>query len=311
LIRRPFLRRIAEEIASWNKIVRDAGIAKEYGHAYRDRGVIQHDGGMPIPRDVDEERTVSARERRLPDRLDMAGRRVLVTGAASGIGQATAVCLAQLGATLLLTDVNPMDATREQVARHSAPCECVAGDMADEGFLQTLVASGPYFALACVAGVSRRREGMSDAEAFDYIMQVNLRAPMLLARACVGQMMARKEGYAVMVGSGAGRNGGSNAANSFDYATYAASKGGVHTLVRWLSRRAVGSNVLVNGVAPGPVQTAMSSGIGAAGLAAGTLPLGRRGTAEELGWPIALLCTPMASFTSGAILDVNGGAFIG
>jgi 3-oxoacyl-[acyl-carrier protein] reductase len=250
--------------------------------------------------------------RSLPSRLSLEGRTVLVTGAASGIGRATAVCLAQLGATLLLTDVNAMDATVAEVREHDAAArvQTLVGDLLDGDFLNSLVNRGPFYALACVAGVVRRRDGMNDAETFDYIIGVNLRAPMLLARACVEQMIERREGYVVLVGSGAGRNGGSGASDSLDYATYAASKGGVHTLVRWLSRRAVGSNVLINGVAPGPVTTGMIAP-GNAALAPGTLPMGRRGNADELGWPIALMCTPMASFVSGAILDVNGGAFVG
>jgi 3-oxoacyl-[acyl-carrier protein] reductase len=65
--------------------------------------------------------------------------------------------------------------------------------------------------------------------------------------------------------------------------------------------------VLVNAVAPGPVETPMTRGFNAAAV----LPIGRMGRAEELAWPIAFLCTPAASYLSGAILDVNGGAFVG
>jgi 3-oxoacyl-[acyl-carrier protein] reductase len=81
----------------------------------------------------------------------------------------------------------------------------------------------------------------------------------------------------------------------------------VHALVKWMSRNAVGRGVMVNAVAPGPVQTAMTrnSNMGH------TLPLGRMGHAEELAWPIAFLCSAGASYMSGAILDVNGGAFVG
>ena len=60
-------------------------------------------------------------------------------------------------------------------------------------------------------------------------------------------------------------------------------------------------------VAPGPVETPMTRGFNLGP----TLPMGRIGRAEELAWPIAFLCTPAASYFSGAILDVNGGAFVG
>jgi len=137
---------------------------------------------------------------------------------------------------------------------------------------------------------------------------VNVRAAMLLASACVDQMIARREGYVVLVGSAAGRNGGGLPNDSLEYATYAASKGGVHTLVRWLSRRAVGHNVLVNGVAPGIVATPLSATVK---VDTSILPMRRVGQPDELGWPIALMCTGAASFTSGAVLDVNGGMFVG
>ena len=81
----------------------------------------------------------------------------------------------------------------------------------------------------------------------------------------------------------------------------------MHALVKWLSRQAIGHGVLVNGVAPGPVQTPMTTGF----TSGAQLPLGRMGRPEELAWPIAFLCTPAASYFSGAILDVNGGAFVG
>jgi len=120
-------------------------------------------------------------------------------------------------------------------------------------------------------------------------------------------MAANGAGYVVLVGSAAGRHGGTSLDGGLEYATYAASKGGLHTLVRWLARRAVKKNVLVNGVAPGMVQTPLFASVT---LKPDGLPLGRFGQPDELAWPIALLCSPAASFISGAVLDVNGGAFV-
>jgi len=65
--------------------------------------------------------------------------------------------------------------------------------------------------------------------------------------------------------------------------------------------------VLVNAVAPGPVETPMTRGFNLAP----SLPMGRMGRPEELAWPIAFLCTPAASYLSGAVVDVNGGVFVG
>jgi NAD(P)-dependent dehydrogenase (short-subunit alcohol dehydrogenase family) len=245
---------------------------------------------------------------RLPGALSLAERRVLVTGAASGIGQSTAECLAQLGATLVLTDRGSLAETEARVKAHGAPVTCLQGDITDEALRARLLAAGPYYALASAAGVFGGQPGMSPAEAFDFVMGINLRATMQLASACVDQMIPRREGFVVLVGSAAGRNGGGLPNDSQEYATYAASKGGVHTVVRWLSRRAVVHGVMVNGVAPGIVATPLSAPMK---IDTAVLPMKRVGRPEELGWPIAMLCTAAASFTSGAILDVNGGMFVG
>jgi 3-oxoacyl-[acyl-carrier protein] reductase len=252
---------------------------------------------------------VPSTELKLPASISLQGRRVLVTGAASGIGQATARALAELGATLVLTDAAPLVATRTQVIELGASCQCIQGDLTDTKFLNEILAVGPYNSLAHCAGIVRSPPGLSESDSFDFIMHINLLAPMKLATACMEQMAARGGGFIVLVGSAAGRHGGTMVSNySFDYGAYAASKGALHTVVRWLARRAVDKNVLVNGVAPGPVQTPLTAGVA---FPSAVLPLGRPGLPEEIGWPIALLCSPAASFMSGAVLDINGGSFVG
>lgn len=244
----------------------------------------------------------------LPATLSLAKRLVLVTGAASGIGQAVAQCLAELGADLVLTDRSDLGETVALVGAQAGKVTAVRGDLTDEALRGQLLALGPYHALASAAGVFAGKPGMSAGESFDFVMGVNVRATMQLASACLDQMIARREGFVVLVGSAAGRNGGGLPNDSQEYAAYAASKGGVHTLVRWLSRRGVGHGVMVNGVAPGIVATPLSAPMK---IDIDALPAKRLGTPHELAWPIALLCTRAASFTSGAILDVNGGMFVG
>ena len=89
---------------------------------------------------------------------------------------------------------------------------------------------------------------------------------------------------------------------------YAASKGALHVVVRWLSRNAVGKGVLINAVAPGPVLTPMTSGNT---TDYSKLPRGHIGQPEEIAWMIMMLLTPAASYVSGAVLDVNGGSYVG
>jgi len=244
---------------------------------------------------------------KLPSALNLHGRRVLVTGAASGIGRATAVVLAQLGADLLLADRAPLDEARAEVEQTGASCTAQQGDLTDDAFIASLFATGRIAAAAHCAAILESRNWREDRDwhaRFHRVMDINVRVPLTLAGAAIEHMAEHGGGSIVLIGSVAGRNGGTS---GFTPPDYSASKGAVHALVKWLSRQAIGRGVLVNGVAPGPVQTAMTTGF----TSGAQLPLGRMGRAEELAWPIAFLCTPAASYFSGAILDVNGGAFVG
>jgi 3-oxoacyl-[acyl-carrier protein] reductase len=243
----------------------------------------------------------------LPTALDLHSTRALVTGAASGIGRATAMVLAQLGAELLLTDRAPLADTRAEVERIGATCATKEGDLTSDSFIAELLASGRIHAIAHCAAILEGgpwREDRSWHDRFHRVMDVNVRVPLTLASAAIDHMAGHGGGSIVLVGSVAGRTGGTSVNTPPDYS---ASKGAVHALVKWLSRQAIGRGVLVNGVAPGPVQTPMTTGF----TLATQLPLGRMGRPDELAWPIAFLCTPAASYFSGAILDVNGGAFVG
>jgi NAD(P)-dependent dehydrogenase (short-subunit alcohol dehydrogenase family) len=117
----------------------------------------------------------------LPKVLSLEGRRVLVAGAAMGIGRATAVCLAELGADLVLADREPLDAVRADVEATGRTAVVLRGDLTDEDFLQRIIAAGPFFSAALIAGVFKGPEGASALEAFDFVMHVNVRAPLTLA----------------------------------------------------------------------------------------------------------------------------------
>jgi len=243
----------------------------------------------------------------LPAALSMQGKRVLVTGAASGIGKATALVLAQLGAELLIADRAPMDATCDEIKAAGGACSVTQGDLTEDAFIASFFAGDRLQAVAHCAAILDGRPWAEDREwheRFHRVMDVNVRVPLQLAAAAIDHMAAHGGGHIALVGSVAGKNGGTSLTTPPDYS---ASKGAVHTLVKWLSRNAVGRGVLVNAVAPGPVETPMTRGFNLGP----TLPMGRIGRPEELAWPIAFLCTSAASYLSGAILDVNGGAFVG
>jgi 3-oxoacyl-[acyl-carrier protein] reductase len=243
----------------------------------------------------------------LPAALSMQGKRVLVTGAASGIGKATALAIVQLGADVVLSDRAPLEGTRAEIVSSGGACEVAQGDLTDDGFIASFFTGPRVHAVAHCAGILEGRPWTEDRawhERFHRVMDINVRVPLQLAAAAIDHMASHGGGNIALVGSVAGKTGGTSISTPPDYS---ASKGAVHALVKWLSRNAVGRGVLVNAVAPGPVETPMTRGFNLGP----TLPMGRIGKAEELAWPIAFLCTPAASYLSGAILDVNGGAFVG
>jgi NAD(P)-dependent dehydrogenase (short-subunit alcohol dehydrogenase family) len=106
----------------------------------------------------------------------------------------------------------------------------------------------------------------------------------------------------VLIGSLAGRIGGVIAS-----AHYVAAKAGLHALVKWLAKRGAPHGVLVNGIAPGPIDTEMTRG---QRFDLSLIPLGRMGVADEVAWPIAFLCSPAAGYITGTVLDVNGGLYM-
>jgi 3-oxoacyl-[acyl-carrier protein] reductase len=243
----------------------------------------------------------------LPATLNMQGKRVLVTGAASGIGKATASVLAQLGAALLLVDRAPLATTQDEVAALGIACEISEGDLTDDSFLASLFAGSRLHAMAHCAAILEGRDWRNDKawrERFHRVMDINVRVPLEITMRAIDHMAGHGGGHIALVGSVAGKTGGTSLNTPPDYS---ASKGAVHALVKWTSRHGVTQGVMVNAVAPGPVETAMTRGSNLGP----NLPLRRMGRADELAWPIAFLCTPAASYLSGAVIDVNGGAFVG
>jgi NAD(P)-dependent dehydrogenase (short-subunit alcohol dehydrogenase family) len=134
-------------------------------------------------------------------------------------------------------------------------------------------------------------------------MSVNIVGPMNLVRAVLPDMISRRSGRIALVGSMAGRSGGATTAAE---PAYVASKGGLHALVRYLAKQVAHDGIVVNSVAPGVIDTKLAAAARQP-FETTQFPLGRLGTAAEVGWPVAFLLTPAVSYMTGTIVDVNGG----
>jgi NAD(P)-dependent dehydrogenase (short-subunit alcohol dehydrogenase family) len=240
----------------------------------------------------------------LKNLFDLRGERILITGAGGAIGGATARVCAALGAELFLADLKaPAELAGELGAKVSAALDNTKRDdvnalVKDIGKLDALIdTSGYYVKGDWVDG------GDDWEELFARTMDINVKGPMNLVRAVLPGMVERKQGRIVLTSSMAARNAGSTLAVE---PAYAASKGALSALVRYFARQAAAAGVVVNGVAPGPILTPLLVSANQP-FALDAYPMKRFGQPEEIGWPAAFLASRGATFTTGAVLDVNGG----
>jgi 3-oxoacyl-[acyl-carrier protein] reductase len=257
--------------------------------------------------------TASARPRPAARYPELAGRVVIVTGAARGLGRALADGFAAQGARLVLCDLDGdgLAGVCETLPVGPGQVLAVAADLRDPATCETLVDGaaerfGRVDVLVNNAAVLRRMplEAVTP-EIFDDVIAVNLRAPFFLARAALRHMRAARTGRIVNVASVAARTGGAS-----DVFPYAASKGGLVALTKSLARLAAGDGVLVNAVLPAGIDTPMiAEGFGPEALEriVDQIPLGRLSPPAEMAGVVLWLASDAAAYVTGASVDVNGG----
>ena len=251
----------------------------------------------------------------------LAGRRVLITGAASGIGRAIALLFAQEGAAVAVADLDRAggEAVVREITAGGGQAAFVLCNVAQETDCQravefTIDELGGLDILVNNAGIIRRTTVLETAEQdWDQVMAVNVKSVYLLSRFAIPAMVRAGGGAIINMGSGWGLTGGRSAA------AYCASKGAVVQLTRAMAIDHGPHNVRVNCVCPGDTDTPMladeAEQLGTPRerfmAEAADRPLGRVGTPEEIARAVLYLASEEASFVTGAVLVVDGGGLAG
>ncbi len=248
--------------------------------------------------------------------LSLEGKTALITGAATGIGRAIAIAFAHAGARVAVNHHGRAHEAR-QVVRDIAAAGASAieaeADVTQAAQVKRMVqktedALGAIDILVNNAGVLIEKPFLDTSEEdWDYVVDTDLKAVFLCARAVLPSMQRRGEGVIINIASELGVVGRA------EYAPYCAAKAGVIGLTRALARE-FAPNIRVNAIAPGPVSTPMLS---LENMSAEVLqrekaiPAARVGEPHEIASTALFLASDLASFYYGQVLSPNGGAWIG
>jgi|TARA_Y100001933_G_scaffold193302_1_gene193222 NAD(P)-dependent dehydrogenase (short-subunit alcohol dehydrogenase family) len=249
----------------------------------------------------------------------LLGKVAMVTGAAAGIGRATALKFASEGARVSLSDIDEDggDATASMIRERGGDALFVKGDVADPSDVAELVAKtvARFGRLDCAcnnAGIEGKVVPLAEQplENFERVIAVNLRGVFLCLQAEIRQMLKNGGGAIVNLASVAGLIGFPG------LAPYVASKHGVNGLTKNAALEYSKLGIRVNSICPGGIDTRMLDSLAAQStggkLTTGELmnplhPIGRIGTPEEVAELVVWLCSDRASFITGANIPIDGG----
>jgi 3-oxoacyl-[acyl-carrier protein] reductase len=247
--------------------------------------------------------------------MTLSGRVAIVTGASQGIGRAIAVKLAQAGATVAVAARNQakLEALVAEIQSANGNAAAFVVDVGNEEqvkstFKQVIAQLGKIDILVNNAGITRDQLVMRMKRPdWDDVINTNLTSAYLCIQQAIGSMLKQRWGRIINVTSIFGQIGQAGQAN------YAASKAGLIGLTMAMAREVASRNITCNAVAPGFIETAMTSGLSEdfKQTALKMIPLGRVGSSEDIASAVAFLASDEAAYITGHVLNVNGGMLMG
>ena len=247
----------------------------------------------------------------------LAGKNAVITGATRGIGLAIAKGFLEAGATVTICSRQQenVDQATAELADHADRLHGLTAHVGHEADIEQLLESaaerfGPVNVLVNNAGTNPLYGPMVESEdwAWDKTMAINLRAPYQLSRAVASQMITGEGGSIVNIASIAGLSAAPL------QGIYSVTKAGLIMLTRVMARELGQHDIRVNCICPGVIKTRLSEALwadpAAEKAAAGMKALGRIGTTDEISGAAVYFASDASSFTTGAILQVDGGMII-